>query len=242
MAVHTALFDLDDTLFDHRHARRAALQATRSELSELSRYSLEQLDRSYERLLRDTHIRVLTRQLAQDKGRFLRMSAFLSEFGIDAPAREIRRLIELRQEVYRRNRRAVPGAAALLRRLRGSGVVIGVVTNNLRSEQEEKLRVTGLETLVDHLVCSEQAGTLKPDPMIFHIALTATGGRPAAAVMVGDRWEDDVIGAARAGIRPVWFHRDSFPKPSRPPAGELRSFRPVARAANVVLGRGRRSG
>lgn len=236
MVVETVLFDLDDTLFDHRHARLAGLQAIRQAQPELRRFPVARLDRSLERLLTDIHLRlVLTGKVTHDEGRWLRMVRFLEEYQIRLPRQRIQALIDLRVATYERHLRAVPGAAALLRHLHESGRVIGVVTNNLRSEQEEKLRVTGLEEYVDHLVCSEQVGVTKPNPRIFRVALQRTGGTPRTAVMVGDSWAVDVVGAIRLGIPSVWFHRDSRPRPRSPVARELRSFRPLAHAARVIL-------
>ncbi len=242
MPVDAVLFDLDDTLYDHRHARLAGMQAIRRVEPALGRLPLNRLDRTFERLLSDIHISlVLTGKISLTQSRWLRMTKFLEEYQIELSRRRVQELIDIRIETYVRHRRAVPGAHALLRHLHDSGTTVGVVTNNLRSEQEEKLRVTGLDGLVDHLVCSEQVGVTKPDTRIFRVALRRAGAPPQRTVMVGDSWEYDVVGAARAGIRAVWFHRDARPLPPTPSADELRSFRPLARAIGVILGRPHRS-
>jgi HAD superfamily hydrolase (TIGR01549 family) len=242
MAVEAVLFDLDDTLFDHRYARRAALETLRAAEPAVGRFPLERLDRTFERLLTDIHISlVLTGKITPEESRWMRMTRFLSEYRVRLPRKRIRELIEVRMESYRRHRRPVPGAPALLRRLRSSGVTVAIVTNNLRSEQEEKLRVTGLESLVDHLVCSEQVGVTKPAPRIFRVALEKASAQPRTSVMVGDSWDYDIVGATRVGIRSIWFHRDSRPLPATPSAEELRSFRPLSRATTVILGGSRRS-
>ena len=240
MAVETVLFDLDDTLFDHRHARRAALRTIRSVEPVLGRLSLERMDQEFERLLTEVHVSlVLSGKVTPEESRWIRMNRFLEDHHLVLPQKRVRELIELRMEAYRRHRRAVPGAPEILQRLRATGAAIAVVTNNLVTEQEEKLRVTGLEPLVDHLICSEQVGATKPDPRIFRAALRRARGRAQTAVMVGDSWESDVLGAARLGIRSVWFHRDRRPLPPAPRSGELRSFRPLPHAARVILGRSR---
>ncbi len=241
MAVDAVLFDLDDTLFDHRFARRAALRAIREIEPGLAQFSLAYLDQSFERLLTNVHLSlVLTGKITPEESRWLRMTRFLDEHRIELPRRRIRELVELRIEAYQRHRRAIPGAGAFLRHLRSVGVAVAVVTNNLRSEQEEKLRVTGLKHFVDHLICSEQVGVTKPDPRIFRVALRRAGAHPRTAVMVGDSWESDIVGAARAGIRSVWFHRDRRPLPAVPHSDELRSFRPLSHARRVVLQASRR--
>jgi HAD superfamily hydrolase (TIGR01549 family) len=236
MAVDAVLFDLDDTLYDHRHARLAGMQAMRRAEPAIGRYSLAQLDRRFEHLLSEIHVSlVLTGKISLAESRMLRMRKLLEEFHIVLPRRRIKELIDLRVETYMRYRRSVPGAGPLLRHLRAAGAAIAVVTNNLRSEQEEKLRFMGLDRWVDHLVCSEQVGVLKPAPRIFRVALKRVHASPGTAVMVGDSWESDVVGAARLGIRAIWFHRDSRPLPPKPPADELRSFRPLARASRLIL-------
>jgi putative hydrolase of the HAD superfamily len=43
----------------------------------------------------------------------------------------------------------------------------------------------------------------KPDPLIFEIALERSGARAETTIHVGDLYHVDVVGARRAGIRPV---------------------------------------
>jgi HAD superfamily hydrolase (TIGR01549 family) len=237
MRPTTVLFDLDDTLFDHRHARRAALAALRQAHPPLARFPFAHMDRTYERILREVHLsRVLTGQLSLEESRRLRTARFLAELGLRIEPNVERRLSQIRQSAYQRNRRAVPGAPALLRFLRASGIRVGIVTNNLRAEQEEKLRLTGLAPSVDVLVCSEQVGFNKPDPRIFRAALAEADATARTTVMVGDSWESDIVGAARLGIRPVWLNRDHAARPRWPAVQELRSLRPLAHASAVLLG------
>jgi putative hydrolase of the HAD superfamily len=118
---------------------------------------------------------------------------------------------------YSEARRAVSGAAALLRLVR-SRARVGIVSNNLLEEQRDKLRVCGLTPYVDELVVSEEAGTAKPDPAIFALALERLGCEPRAAVMVGDSWAADIAGARAAGIRAIWFNPHGEPVPSGEPS------------------------
>lgn len=65
---------------------------------------------------------------------------------------------------------------------------------------------------VDHLFVGQlgarEHGAAKPDPGIFHAACARLGCAPQEVLHVGDHIEMDVIGAARAGLRTVWVHRD----------------------------------
>jgi putative hydrolase of the HAD superfamily len=55
----------------------------------------------------------------------------------------------------------------------------------------------------DWLVAAGEVGVSKPDPAIFHLALERAGAPADQAVYVGDNYWADVVGAQRAGLRPV---------------------------------------
>ncbi len=113
---------------------------------------------------------------------------------------------------------------------------IGVVTNHRVAAQEEKLRFLGLREFIDPLIASEAVGVEKPERAIFAAALRAARARPREAVMVGDSWTNDVLGARAAGIRPIWFNRFGARPPTRHRVEHLASYRPAAEAARIVLG------
>jgi putative hydrolase of the HAD superfamily len=48
-------------------------------------------------------------------------------------------------------------------------------------------------------------------PGLFEAMLGKLGLAAAETVYVGDRQYEDVLGAARAGINPVWINRDGRP-------------------------------
>jgi putative hydrolase of the HAD superfamily len=107
--------------------------------------------------------------------------------------------------------RLYPEVEKTLADLRARGLIVGIISNwstRLRHIAE----ATGLDKLVDFIVCSSEAGMRKPDPRIFRIALDRAKVSPAEAVYVGDQVEDDVRGAERVGIRPVLVWR----KPGSP--------------------------
>ncbi|MCX4748943.1 HAD-IA family hydrolase [Kitasatospora sp. NBC_01287] len=97
-----------------------------------------------------------------------------------------------------------------LRAARTAGWTIAIVSNGGTGPQLEKIRRTGLSSLVDAWVVSEEAGCAKPDPLIFEIAaqrcgLSLAGDRAAEAWVVGDHGPADIAGAELAGIRSVWL-------------------------------------
>ena len=127
---------------------------------------------------------------------------------------------------YLASRRRVPGALELLRALDGR-VRIAVVTNNTVAEQTNKLATFGLAALVDALVTSEEIGAAKPDGRIFAAALRRIDCAPADAVMLGDSWTHDVVGATSAGIRAIWFNRNGAAHPDPDVAPQITTLLPT---------------
>jgi HAD superfamily hydrolase (TIGR01549 family) len=127
----------------------------------------------------------------------------------------------------------VDGVVPLLTALKEK-VKIGIISNNVVEEQLRKLQICGLTELLDVIVISEEAGAIKPDRKIFEIALERANAQSHEAVMVGDAWEGDILGAKAVGIRPVWYNHYKLPAINASiPA--LDSFLPTEHALNVIL-------
>ena len=73
----------------------------------------------------------------------------------------------------------------------------------------EALRRVDLERWLDRIYCFKQIGYKKPSPEFFNFILKDLGLMPRQALMVGDHFEADVLGANRCGIRAIWFNEHS---------------------------------
>ena len=89
-----------------------------------------------------------------------------------------------------------------LNRLRAMGLRLVVISNANGTLQRCVDRV-GLGACLDTVVDSHLEGVEKPDPRLFHLALARAGARADSAIHVGDIYNADVVGARRAGLRPV---------------------------------------
>jgi putative hydrolase of the HAD superfamily len=93
----------------------------------------------------------------------------------------------------------VPGARAACRELAAAGLRLAVVSN-WDIGLHEHLEALGLDTLVDAIVTSAEAGAPKPAPAVFELALARLGTDAAHAVHVGDSSADEE-GARAARLR-----------------------------------------
>jgi FMN phosphatase YigB (HAD superfamily) len=94
----------------------------------------------------------------------------------------------------------LPGARAACLELATAGIRLAVVSNwdiGLHAH----LGALGLEAVVDTIVTSAEAGSPKPAPAVFELALARLGvDDPARAVHIGDAAADEE-GAKAAGLR-----------------------------------------
>lgn len=230
------LFDLDDTLFDHRQCSRLALADLHRAHAAFQQHGFDEFERMHAAFLEELHRRVMTGELPIDRAREERFRRLFQACGIEPDAEVVAAAAAAYRDGYKRVRQPVAGAARLLAMVRNRARV-GIVSNNLLDEQQEKLRHCELDTYVDALIVSEAAGASKPDPQIFRIALNLLECEPHEAVMIGDSWAADVIGARDAGIRAIWFNPLGRPAPD-PDARieELRSLEPPDEVLSLIFG------
>lgn len=114
-------------------------------------------------------------------------------------AEALRRLRTAGGERWRRID-AFPGAAALLRELRGAGVAVGVWTGRERESTEWLARRHGFWDLLETCVCGDDLPSHKPDPAGLAEVLRRLGVDTAGAMFVGDA-DVDVLAGAALGVR-----------------------------------------
>lgn len=205
--LRAVLFDLDDTLFDHRHSSREGLSVLKKEFPRhLAAVPLDELELVNLEILNAIHVEVLAGILSPDEARRKRFGILLRKFGIDLSPEELENVAVLYRDSYQRARQATFGAQSLLRAVRGRGLKTAIVTNNLVEEQLDKLHYCKLFDLLDSLTISEEAGFAKPDIRIFQIALDRLECKPYEAIIIGDSWENDILGARTAGIAGIWYN------------------------------------
>jgi len=191
MPIRLVLFDLDDTLCDHRGSFRLRVEAALAALPD-EVLSLE----------RDV---IVALALAQPSHTWEGVQRALEMAGCTDPA-----WLERASAVYARDRflglSLFPDSVTAVRAIQRRALT-GLVTNGPSAIQRAKLARLGIERLFPIVVVSEEVGVAKPDPAIFQYALRLAGVRPEEALYVGDHPVNDVAGAQRAGLTSVWCNR-----------------------------------
>lgn len=203
------LFDLDDTLYDLRAywtgRLRRALAAVKG------RYPHVDCD-------------ALLQEAIRRKIYMAQMPDFLRGLEID-DAPFIRQVSEQYCDRWFEDLALVDDALPVFERLR-QRVQVGLITNGPTSTQRRKIEHFELARHMEVMIVSEEAGVAKPDPAIFHMALAMLGTQPAETLYVGDSVENDLRGAAAAGMPFVWVNPRNEVLPEDAP-------RPVATIARL---------
>ncbi|MBJ6362671.1 HAD family hydrolase [Paenibacillus sp. GCM10012307] len=111
-----------------------------------------------------------------------------------------------------------PGVEPMLRRL-SAQYRLGVIANQSLGTLD-RLKSYKLDSYFSLMGSSAELGMNKPDPRFFQWALKEADCRPAEAVMIGDRIDNDIIPARQLGLHAIWV-KQGFAKVQPLPAGEL---------------------
>jgi len=203
MSVRALLLDFGGTLASER-ASRAALYAAAGE-----RFGVPVGEERMAELMRAAHAALPLRVDGAFRYGERWFAAFIERIFVTELGLAPVRLGELAAELCARfadpaTFRVTAGAEELLDAARRAGLRAAVVSN--WSERLEPLLAgLGLRARLDAVLASAVEGVEKPDPELFQRALARLGVAAAAAVHLGNHWENDVGGARAAGITPIFY-------------------------------------
>ena len=101
-----------------------------------------------------------------------------------------------------------PGVPELLEKLQKK-YRLGIIANQ-NAGTEARMESFGIRRYFDVIVSSAEERIAKPDPRIFLLALERAGCRPGEAWMAGDRLDNDILPAAKLGMKTIWILQGSF--------------------------------
>jgi putative hydrolase of the HAD superfamily len=201
MKIRGVLFDIGDTL----------LAATR-----LQEHALEEATRALtaEPWMKDPDSFIRAYQIADKESQFdeiPNLNHLYSDVRIIARTFQIlswspslqqkERFLEVYRRKIRKNLKPNTELIKLLNRLRTQGLRLGIVSNGTTVEQLDQLARLKIKDYFDPILISEEVGVRKPNPNIFLRAATQWKLPTAEILVVGDRADWDMLGAARAGMK-----------------------------------------
>ncbi len=130
--------------------------------------------------------------------------AGLRALGVQPTHAHVHELDGLQSGAMAARMRARPGAVDLLAALGGRDLRVGVIGNIDCRQFRGTLANAGLLRFSDATLCSEEAGSCTPDPVIFYEILRRLDVRPCEALFVGASLAD-VRGARVVGLPSALF-------------------------------------
>ncbi len=207
------VFDLDDTLLDHRGAERAALaDVHRMHAEHLGHHDLAHVQDTYHAcnvpLWRDFGAGTIT---SADLKR-LRAERLVQALACDlAPETFSRDYLDR----YAAHWRWAEGARAAYFAV-ADAVPVGILTNGFSEQQRGKLaQLPEIVQRAAFVVISEEVGVMKPDRRLFEHVRQRAGQALADDVgagemlYVGDSYHSDVVGGTGAGWPVAWIRGDA---------------------------------
>ena len=211
------LFDLDDTLHYDRSSVTEAAIIVAETISGLHRCDVNTL---YEGFLSELELfweeLKVASAAAPENPRAEMWKSALKSVGITVPG--LAESAAQHFEVIRISKsRLLPGVIDLLVYLRQRGVRVGILTNGLKITHEAKIKALQIHPYVNGIFLSDNIGTAKPNSEAFAFALRHLGLSPEETIMVGDRYDTDIVGAQNFGMRAIWFSIHGFGEKGRHP-------------------------
>ncbi len=98
-----------------------------------------------------------------------------------------------------------------LPQLKQAGYILGVISNRDKPFQD-LLHELGIGEFFEFSLAAGEVNSYKPEPGVFEHVLQRMNLSPQDVIYVGDNYYADVVGARRAGLRPVLYDpRGVFP-------------------------------
>ncbi len=116
-----------------------------------------------------------------------------------------------------------PGVKEALVDLKKENYRMHIITNGFSEVQHIKLKNSGIFEFFDLVLTSEEVGVTKPHREIFQEAMSRTNCKAEHAIMIGDDFKADIIGALNANWTAIHFDPEHKFKKERT-VKRIRSF------------------
>ncbi len=145
-----------------------------------------------------------TRQITSDELRFRRFREIFVAFGIDDFS-ICDQLHKAYMAICPNKPHLMPGAAEILQYL-SDKYILHIITNGIADNQTKKMKASGISDYFSTVTCSQKANARKPEKGIFEYAFAAAQTTITKAVMIGDNYFVDILGAKNIGLDYVYYN------------------------------------
>ncbi len=205
--IHTISFDLDDTLWDNKKVVLTARGKLFNKIVELypdfaNYFNLQGFSNYAAELLKQKNWRCdLTALRIAHIENTLKMAKCSTE-----------KTEELSDYYfYWRNQvELFPAVEQTLAELASRYALIAITNGNANVNE------IGIGQYFQFTISAADVGEKKPSPVLFEYAITQANQQPDKMVHIGDKYDQDVVGAIRVGMKAIWVNPKNKPCLNRP--------------------------
>jgi putative hydrolase of the HAD superfamily len=192
----TLFFDLDGTLWDIKQNTQITLRELWKQW-EMESQTIETFRKFYQRYTyHNDQVWALYRDNKIDKEmlRVVRFERALNDIGLVWSNEDVLRFAEQFIDRCPSQPHLLPGALELLKMCKPHFKVY-MITNGFNEIQTIKMKAAGIDQFFESVIYSEDLGIKKPHPEIFQLAMQRAKCLASEALMIGDDWDADMVGA-----------------------------------------------
>ena len=104
---------------------------------------------------------------------------------------------------------------------------IAIATNAMASNESDILAAfkrVELDEYIDRIYCFKSVGHLKPSAEFFDHVIKFSGVEKSKCIMIGDSYQNDILGANQSGIRGIWLNHQGLSPVETPECTTIRNF------------------
>lgn len=197
--IKGVLIDFDNTLYEYAPCHEAGLKAAYEVYNSIHTIAFEYFLDMYKTAQRE--VKMTTNSQAASHSRLLYFQKMVENSNKATQIPLIFKLEDAYWDSFTSRIELRKNVIQFMENCRQNGLKICLITDLTASVQFRKIMATGVDSFVDFVVTSEEAGAEKPNNVIFSLALSKLGLVPNEVVMIGDDKLKDIDGAQKLGIK-----------------------------------------
>ncbi len=195
------LFDLDDTLYSYRPVHEKALKEAHRIFKKELKISLEEFLHLYKISRKEIQRELAGTASAHNRVLYFQRLVEKTHHTIDSEI--VLRLNNTYWDFFIKNMKIGKDVIKTLKKIKEAGLRTAIISDMTTIIQLRKMSKLGITPYIDFWVTSEEAGSEKPNAIVFLLALNKLNVLPADAIMIGDNPINDIEGGNSVGLDTV---------------------------------------
>lgn len=204
--IKAILLDLDDTLYDYQVCNEAAKKSLFAFLKRRLGLPLSHITNAFDGARKRVHTDLSG--TGASHSRFLYIQKTVEHLSSKTDISVVLEAYEIFWNTFLSRMKLFPGVKDFLKKMHSQSIRIAIVTDLTAHIQFRKLKKLTIDSLIDFVISSEEAGREKPETPIFKLALEKLGMKSQDVCMIGDHPEKDMKGSQSLNIKNIFFTKE----------------------------------